>query len=420
MSACRRWSLFITTAMLICLALSSSVSAKSVINVWVRSLEPDFATVVEQFQKDNPDIEVAWATVPGRTIAEINQKILTSLATDTAPDVIGISIDFAMQSQVNGYFIDLTPQLSNKTGRYTFFQGLLDQGTAPDGRLICVPFWLSVPLVFWNGDMFAASGINPSQGADTWDDLRLLAKKLTKTDGNTVTQYGLAGLWASTLTWFPALWSAGGDVFDANGQALIRPGNEAAEWALGLWQEFHVTDRTVHLSWQSIFDGVSAMALTGMSLVPQYQKLNPVWPLYGAVIPRHINGEHKPYLGGDGWAIPRTSSAVDAAWRFIDYMSRPDIQREYMKAHGGSWINGASGIRESYTTDLFTTIPIWQQIALSLQSARLPQMAFMETGIDASLNKMLVNARNGANITQELQTFASLAEARWKEVVASR
>jgi ABC-type glycerol-3-phosphate transport system substrate-binding protein len=106
------------------------VSAKSVINVWVRSLEPDFATVVEQFQKDNPDIEVAWSTVPGRNIAEINQKILTSLATGTAPDVIGVSIDFAMQSQINGYFNDLTPQLPNKTGRYTFFQGLLDQGTA--------------------------------------------------------------------------------------------------------------------------------------------------------------------------------------------------------------------------------------------------------------------------------------------------
>lgn len=411
----RRQTKLTVVALVLLLLFSGLAQAKTTLNVWVRgALEKDFSKVVEQFEAANPDIQVNLAFT-GRNVADMNQKALTAMAAGSPPDLIGLSQDFVMQSKVNGFFIDLTPYLRRQNYGYTFFPSLLDQGRTDDGRLILAPFWVSLPLIFWNGDMFEAAGIPADKGPVTWTDLRQFARKLTKRDGDKVTQYGIAGLWASGLTWFPAYWSAGSDVFDANGDLLLKPGNKAAEWALQLWQDFHVTDQTAHTSWETIFDGLSAIAMTGMTLVPTYQRLNPVWPLHGAMIPRHESGEHKPYLGMDGWCIPKGSTNPDAAWRFIDFVSRPDIQREYMKTHGGSWVNGASGVRESYTSELFATMPIWSKIAQSLQTARSPQIAFVETNLGTPLNNMLVNMRKGVPVTQELENFAAIAQARLQE-----
>ena len=68
------------------------------LDFWTMQLSPKFDAyfeqVIDQFEKDNPDIKVKWTDVPW---AAMQSKILAAVAAKTAPDVVNLNPDFASQ-----------------------------------------------------------------------------------------------------------------------------------------------------------------------------------------------------------------------------------------------------------------------------------------------------------------------------------
>ena len=60
-----------------------------------------------------------------------------------------------------------------------------------DSKVYGVPFQNSTPLLYYNKDEFKAAGLDPEKPPQNWQELAAVAEKLTKRDGDRVTQWGI-------------------------------------------------------------------------------------------------------------------------------------------------------------------------------------------------------------------------------------
>jgi sn-glycerol 3-phosphate transport system substrate-binding protein len=59
------------------------------------------------------------------------------------------------------------------------FDGFCDYNKF-QGEIVAMPFNNSVPLLYYNKDLFTAAGLDPNKPPTTWDELVTAAKALTK------------------------------------------------------------------------------------------------------------------------------------------------------------------------------------------------------------------------------------------------
>lgn len=75
-----------------------------------------------------------------------------------------------------------------------FFEAMMDLGKGPGGRQYGMPFAISIPILYYNQDMFEREGI--SGPPKTYDEMREIAKKLTHDD-----QFGIYIGYSITGNW---------------------------------------------------------------------------------------------------------------------------------------------------------------------------------------------------------------------------
>ncbi|MEM9439010.1 MAG: ABC transporter substrate-binding protein, partial [Pseudomonadota bacterium] len=72
----------------------------------------------------------------------------------------------------------------------SFYPAFMENGRV-EGKVWGIPFQRSTPVLYWNKDAFTEAGLDPDTPPATWEEQVEFAKKLTKKDGDQVTQYGI-------------------------------------------------------------------------------------------------------------------------------------------------------------------------------------------------------------------------------------
>ena len=72
----------------------------------------------------------------------------------------------------------------------SFYPAFMENGRV-EGKVWGIPFQRSTPVLYWNKDAFAEAGLDPDTPPATWEEQVEFAKKLTKKDGDQVSQYGI-------------------------------------------------------------------------------------------------------------------------------------------------------------------------------------------------------------------------------------
>lgn len=102
---------------------------------------------------------------------------------------------------------------------------------AADGRpTYALPFNRSTPVVYVNEEIFEAEGVEIPK---TWDDLRAVARALTRGDGADQ-RFGFASA-IDWWFWVALTGQAGGSIFDADGRPTVD--TEGGRAAVELWRE---------------------------------------------------------------------------------------------------------------------------------------------------------------------------------------
>ena len=65
-----------------------------------------------------------------------------------------------------------------------FLPNVLALAQTDDGKQIGVPYSISVPVLYYNPEIFKAAGLDPANPPKTWDEVKAAAKQIKDNTGN--------------------------------------------------------------------------------------------------------------------------------------------------------------------------------------------------------------------------------------------
>ena len=231
----------------------------------------------------------------------------------------------------SGFLEPLGPQLSEDLNQ-AFYDNLMQICSLNDQQWT-LPL-SAIPVdYYYRQDVLETAGLEP---ADTWDDVLTIAKETMKTDqsGN-VASWGFAVRGERgnpiTWTWLPMLWAWGGQIFDDNMQPVYN--NEQGVASVEYFKELNTTSPP---GWQSAQD-VAALMQQGecsqTTLMSVYngamddpEQSTVVDQIGFAEMPR--KEQRASILGMWTLGIGANSPNKDAAWQFVEFLSRPENARQ--------------------------------------------------------------------------------------------
>lgn len=135
-----------------------------------------FRNVLDQFQKDNPNIKIDEETISSDDLAT---KVQTLAAADELPDIFWLKGQMAETFVNNGKVMPLGEFLDNDPDwKASFKEGVFSNFTYND-QIYGIPFQITNTCIYYNEDLMKAAGVD--QFPTTWDELLDAVKKIKAT-----------------------------------------------------------------------------------------------------------------------------------------------------------------------------------------------------------------------------------------------
>lgn len=303
-----------------------------------------YTTLVENFQKQNPNVQVEAVTAP---TGDYMNKLAVMMGGGDPADVFlgGFGFPYTYQAVQAGQFADLTARYNDE------LKGKLLETAVPSwtvgGKVVGIPIVVETTgMLCFNKKAFDEVGVAYPTNQWTPDDFRAAAKKLVKRDASgKVTQWGaLPGADFFFNGTDIVLRSHGGAVLAPDGKkwiAGVEPNLKTNVQALAPYVAMAVEDKSVPTPTQvrelgfgeGMFErGEVAMRHCAFFHLPLFNKITAFdW---GAALPERWQ-EH-PYIGISplALAISGASKNQDAAWAFVKYAASPEAQTLQFKMSG--------------------------------------------------------------------------------------
>jgi ABC-type glycerol-3-phosphate transport system substrate-binding protein len=281
---------------------------------------------VSRFEAENPNIKVEVSTIPYR---EYQQRLLTAVEAGNAPDVSTID-QIWVAAFAKADAVEPLDKLAADAGikPETFFPGAWSSAVY-DGKLWGIPFnvdsWF---FTYYNASLFKAAGVDP-ESTKTWAGLKAAAEKLTG-DG----KYGI-GLFGhkgedTVLIIDTFISSNGGHVLDSNGKcALTSPeAVEALNFVASMvpYAPKGIANASSEDMRELFLNGSLAMEFWPELEQPTLQKSKLDWGFVAGTAP-----DGKKAIGTyGGWnlVVYKQSKYKEAAWKFIQFLIRDDVNGE--------------------------------------------------------------------------------------------
>jgi multiple sugar transport system substrate-binding protein len=360
----------------------------TVIRFWALGAEGDnIRQLVPEFERRNPGITVKVQSLPWTAAHE---KLLTSYAGNSMPDLFQLGNTWIPEFQVLGAIEDLRPWLvgSRTVSEQSFFPGVWATNRI-DGAIVGIPWYVDTRVMFYRKDLFAAAGYaRPPTTWAEWKDLARKLKQLAAGQGKDA-----FAILLPTNEWAPPVILAlqthaamlkDRDTRGAFTDSLFRC---AFEFYCSFFHEglAPVGITQVTNIYQGFSEGFFAMFITGpwnigelrRRLPPEMQDNWMTAPLPGP----GTDGLGVSLAGGSSLAMTRTASNKDAVWKLIEYLVDPAQQRDFYRITGN-----LPARREVWDDTLLTNdpcmrafrvqlgalasppaIPQWEQIAMKVQ-----------------------------------------------------
>jgi ABC-type glycerol-3-phosphate transport system substrate-binding protein len=280
---------------------------------------------VKRFEAENSDIKVEVTTIP---YPEYQQRLLTAVQAGNGPDISTVDQIWNSAFAQAGAIVKLDDWAAKSGVKAAdFFPGAWESANYK-GALWGVPFNVDVWFfAFVNKKLFSDAGVDPASIV-SWQGLEAAAKKLTdKSKGQFA--IGLTG----NKSEYPVvmtdsfIYSNGGDVLDSSGKcALTSPAAvEALEFykKLTAYAPAGILNAADEPMRELFLNGTLAIELWPALEQPALDKSKIDWDLVAGFAP----AGKKPVGTYGGWnlVVYQQSKHQDAAWKFVQFMTRQDV-----------------------------------------------------------------------------------------------
>ncbi len=319
---------------------SVDASGHITLDFWY-ALGGDAGTAVEElvasFNASQSDITVI-ATYQGDYTTAM-AKIYSAIAGETVPNVVQVG-----GAPLLGSSGSIIP-ISDFTASDSSFDlslirpAFLEYNTA-GGVLWSLPFNNSVPILYYNKDLFTAAGLDPENPPQNLDELLAAAQSLTSSPdaSGLPTQWGLNT--RDDTHWFLSamILENGGQIVNADETQMLYNSPEAVAM-LQLWGDWVNTYKVMPANQhqESLSDflaGKLGMLIGSTSVVTSVQS-QATFSVGTAMFPAVGTNRQVP-LGGGSLAIFKNEDAriTAASWEFVKFMVSPESSL-YLTTHTG-------------------------------------------------------------------------------------
>ncbi|KRQ86513.1 Multiple sugar-binding protein precursor [Caloramator mitchellensis] len=352
-----------------------------------------FEKLIQKFEQENPDIDVVQSNPP-----EASTVLRTRMAKRDVPDIVSVGGDVTYADLAKaGAFEDLTDSQELQKIHPQYVQMLKDISGLD--KVYAIPYAVNANAVIYNKKLFNELGLTVPK---TWDEFIAVAEK-TKKAGKIPFYFTFKDSW-TTLPAFNVLAAdTQGDSFFAErreGKTTFKERyKEAADKFLKLVEYGHndnfgkgYVDGNIAFA-----KGESVMYLQGIWAIPEIKKANPDIEL--GVFPYPVTNDpskNKVVSGVDLlFAISKTSKNPEAARKFVNFLLREDIAKEYLSEQNAfSAIQGVvkedkdlEGLKDSFNNGLIVDFPD-HYVPNSMALDRQLQQLVLDKNVDAFLTTL--------------------------------
>jgi len=361
----------------------TSAGSPTVVTFWAMGAEGERAQVLaREFEKEHPDIRLVIQTIPW---SAAHEKLITAVAGGSAPDLCQLGNTWMPEFHAMKALAPLDSFIatSRVVKPENYFQGSWETNVI-GGKTYGVPWYVETRVLFYRSDLLREAGFK--RPPESWQELFAAAKALTRDlDGDGKTdRYGIslpssADVWQP---WLPFVWSNGGDLLEPDQctPAVTRPEvREAWQFYVSFFRHgLAPLESGMLISvYQAFESGYHSMFIGGPWMITQLRdhlpQLEGRWNL--TRLPKR-KGQYS-LAGGCNLVIFRPSKVKEAAWRFIEFLSRPEVQVRWYKtlsdlpAVKSAWQDSSLArdpMFEVFYHQLSATrptpkVPEWEQIA---------------------------------------------------------
>ncbi|WP_044894018.1 ABC transporter substrate-binding protein [Bacillus alveayuensis] len=268
---------------------------------------------LDDFEAKHPNIDVKLEVISEQYMDVIKTRLIGG----EGPDVFYLDAFEAPALIETGVLEPLDEYVTEDFDLDDFEKPLLDAFKGPDGKIYGFPKDYSTLALFYNKKMFAEAGVEVPK---TWDELREVAKKLTK--GTEVYGFGVAPELARL---YYIAESKGGKVVTDNKASFADP--KVVE-ALQPIVDMHLKDKSaaepkeVGANWggEMFGQGKAAMVIEGNWAIPFLADTFPNIEYGTAEVPT-IDGKKGTMAYTVAYVMNKDSKKKEAAWKLISYLT---------------------------------------------------------------------------------------------------
>lgn len=280
--------------------------------------------LIDAFHAANPDIRIR---PQGVAVKDVLTKLRTDTAAGNPPDVAQIGWSKMAEAYESLPLVpvqDLVPAADWQAHVAGMSQAVLD-AVRHDGKVKAMPYTMSIPVLFFNADLFRKAGLDPERPPTGIAEIKDAALAVTaKTDAEGV-YIAVADTGKSDyLTQ---------SVVASNGGALVHPDgglgltDPATVGALTLLQDLTVSGAAPAVSANdavaAFAGGKLAMIVLSTAALTNFEKAaNGKFDLRTAAFPRFTDAPARPTYSGAGLAVlTKDKARRQAAWRFLGFLT---------------------------------------------------------------------------------------------------
>lgn len=392
---------------------------RTTLRFWAMGREGEVVReLLPEFERENPGVRVEVQQIPWTAAHE---KLLTAHVGEATPDVAQLGNTWLSEFVALDAIAPLDARIaaSATVDPADHFPGIWDTNVI-EGRLYGVPWYVDTRVLFYRSDLLAAAG-HTDPPAD-WEEWRAAMRDVVAADGG-ARRYGILlplNEWPPTVILGLQAGSPLLDVERGYGAFAQPEFRRAFDFYLSLFRDGlapPVSNNEIANLYQEFARGTFAMYITGPWNLGEFQRrlpaeLQDAWAT--APLPGPEPGVPGVSLaGGSSLVIFKDSPHADAAWKLVEFLSRPQQQAHFyeltgdLPAHKTAW--EMTGIAADPRARAFRTqldhvvstpkLPEWEQIATrvyersetAVRGASTPQEAL--EALDRDVARMLEKRR---------------------------
>ncbi len=358
-----RWIIFAVLGIVLSWLVSCSGSpqagqstpspSEQTVEFWTMQLQPQFIDyfdeLIAEFESQNPDTTVRWVDVPW---SDMQSKILTAVSAGTAPDVVNLNPDFALQLAGRNAWLDLNTAIPEAV-RSHYLSKIWDANTL-NGQSFAIPWYLSTSVTISNSRLLEQASV--AEPPTNFEELAAAAAAIRENTG----KYAFFATFvpedsAEVLQSFVKM---GVSLVDDQGQAAFNTpeGKIAFEYWVNLYKDGLLPREVLtqgHRRAVELYQsGDVALLSTGPQFLSTIATNAPAIAAVSTATPQITGDTGAKNVAVMNLVIPKSTDVPDAAVKFALFITNDDNQLTFAKA-----ANVLPSTTAALEDDYFTDVP---------------------------------------------------------------